>query len=618
MTAAPFLAAPAAIAPPAEFVPGPVNGLLVRAGGKTLAVYGDPAGRTRRADFVLFTHFRRDVVWAGRILVDRGASAAVPESEEPLFSGTVETWREMYRSRRFHDYDCQVSKLPMAPLPVARKVRDGDRIEWGGPPVKVLGTPGYTRGSVSYLLEAAGKRIACTGDLIYAGGKLFDLYSLQDAIPELKVRGYHGHAARMAQAIDSLRRIAAWKPDAIVPARGPLIEDPLEAIAKLIDRLQRTYANYLYTDAYHWYSGDQVFVARALRVLGRPQAEAMPAAAVINPEPPAWIRVAENSRLIVSSSGEAFLVDCGFARVLEQVRKWREEGVFRKLAGIYITHYHDDHTDFAQTAADEFDCAVFSCAGQRDILTQPGRFRMPCLSPNAIRRWSEMKDGEPRRWNEFRLTSWDFPGQTLYHGALLAEKDAGERVLFAGDSFTPTGFDDYCLLNRNFVSPQRGFLRCLDLVGRMPDCLLINQHVRQTFRFSAEQIEAMKSSLRRRAAILGELFPWDNPDYGLDEQWSRLDPYASEARAGQEFALRAVFFNHLATPQRYEAALHTPPGWKAGRARLAVTVQPGEEGYGMFRVKPPAGAQGVHVLTADVRFGKWDLRGWNEALVSVS
>ncbi len=616
--AAPGLAAPVAIAPSVKFVAGPVNGLLVNAGGNTLVVYGDPAGETRRADLVLFTHFRRDVAWAGRSLVERGAAGVAPESEERLFSAAAETWREMYRSRRFHDYECQVTKMPDEPMAIARKVRDGDRIEWGGPAVEVIGTPGYTRGSVSYLFEAGGKRIACSGDLIYAGGRIFDLYSLQDAIPELKVRGYHGHAARMAQTISSLRRIAAWKPDVIVPARGPLIGDPPEAIAKLIDRLQRVYANYLYTDAYHWYSGDQVFGARALRVLGKPQAEAMPNAAVVNAEPPAWIRVNGNSRLIVSSSGEAFLVDCGSARVLDQVRKWRDEGLFRNLAGIYITHYHDDHTDFAQAAADKFDCTVFSCPSQREILTQPGRFRMPCLSPNAIRRWSEMKDGETRRWNEFRLTSWNFPGQTLYHGALLAEKDAGERVLFAGDSFTPTGIDDYCLLNRNFVSPRQGFMRCLDMIGAMPDCLLINQHVKQTFRFSLEQIEAMKGSLRRRAAILGELFPWDDPNYGLDEQWSRLDPYANEVRGGDEFALRAVFFNHSATARTYEATLHLPAGWRAGRARVAVKVQPGEEGRGTFRVKTPSGAQGVHVLTLDVRFGKWDLRRWSEALVTVS
>jgi glyoxylase-like metal-dependent hydrolase (beta-lactamase superfamily II) len=550
--------------------------------------------------------------------VERGAAAVVPESEEHLFTAAEETWREMYRSRRFHDYECQVSKMPADPVKVGRKVRDGDRIEWGGPVIEVLGTPGYTRGAVSYLFKAGRKRIACSGDLIYAGGKILDLYSLQDAIPELKVRGYHGFAARISQTIGSLRRVAAWKPDLIVPARGPLFEDPLQAIAKLIERLQRVYANYLYTDAYHWYSGDQVFAGRALRVLGTAVAEALPRAVVINPQPPAWVRTSGNSRLVVSASGEALLVDCGFARVLEQLRKWRDEGVFRKLAGIYITHYHDDHTDFAQAAADEFACDISSCPSQREILTQPERFRMPCLSPNAIRRWSGMKDGVPRRWNEFRLTSWSFPGQTLYHGAVLVEKDSGERIFFVGDSFTPTGIDDYCLLNRNFVARKQGFLRCLELIGSTPDCLLINQHVVQTFRFSRDQVDAMKKSLERRAALLNDLFPWDSPGYGLDEQWARLDPYAIEARRGGEFSLRAVFFNHSATVQTYEVTLHLPSGWQADRAHVAVKVPPGEEGYGRFRVRIRSGAQGVHVLTADVRFGNWDLRRWSEALVAVS
>ena len=115
---------------------------------------------------------------------------------------------------------------------------------------------------------------------------------------------------------------------------------------------------------------------------------------------------------------------------------------------------------------------------------------------------------------------------------------------------------------------------------KMPDCLLINQHVRQTFRFSPAQIETMKSSLRRRATILGELFPWDNPNYGLDEQWSRLDPYASEARRARKLAVRAVFFNHsaAATDVRGNAALTAR---LEGRpARVAVRVQPGEEGPG--------------------------------------
>ena len=43
---------------------------------------------------------------------------------------------------------------------------------------------------MSYLLEADGRRIAFVGDLIYGEGQLLDLYSLQDAVPEAKLRGY--------------------------------------------------------------------------------------------------------------------------------------------------------------------------------------------------------------------------------------------------------------------------------------------------------------------------------------------------------------------------------------------------------------------------------------------
>ena len=56
----------------------------------------------------------------------------------------------------------------------------------------MLDTAGYTRGAVSYLVEIDGKRIACVGDLIYGRGQILDLFSLQDAIPEVKEDGYHG------------------------------------------------------------------------------------------------------------------------------------------------------------------------------------------------------------------------------------------------------------------------------------------------------------------------------------------------------------------------------------------------------------------------------------------
>src|SRR5690606_13438898 len=123
-------------------------------------------------------------------------------------------------------------------------------------------------------------------------------------------------------------------------------------------------------------------------------------------------------------------------------------------------------------------------------------------------------DGARMRWREFRFTFYDFPGQTLYHGGLLVEKDGGEALFFAGDSFTPSGLDDYCLQNRNLLHEDQGFLYCLGLLDRLrKDAWLVNQHVEPTFRFSAGQLETMRAELRKRAAIVRELAPWPDPNY---------------------------------------------------------------------------------------------------------
>src|SRR5947209_225878 len=66
----PVLAAPCSFAaekitPSVAVIPGPVNGVLITRAGRTLAVYGDPSETPARVDKVLFTHYRRDAVWAG-------------------------------------------------------------------------------------------------------------------------------------------------------------------------------------------------------------------------------------------------------------------------------------------------------------------------------------------------------------------------------------------------------------------------------------------------------------------------------------------------------------------------------------------------------------------------
>lgn len=249
-----------------ELIPGPVNGVILTLGNHRLAIYGDPRPAPPPADQVLLTHFRRDVCWAARELSRRGATVIAPATESKLIADPESFWRS-FEQARFHDYAMLNSRVLTEPLPVERIVRGGERIAWRGLEIEVLDTPGYSPGAVSYLFTAGNRRIACTGDLIYGDGRLLDLWSLQDAVPEAKLRGYHGYAARAGELIRSLRAVAARKPDLLVPARGPIVEQPVAAIERLISRLKAVLREHFTTDALRWYFGDDNLRLRARKLL---------------------------------------------------------------------------------------------------------------------------------------------------------------------------------------------------------------------------------------------------------------------------------------------------------------------------------------------------------------
>jgi glyoxylase-like metal-dependent hydrolase (beta-lactamase superfamily II) len=596
-------------------VHGPVNGVLIQRNGETLTVYGDPRPEPAKARQVLFTHHRRDVVWAGRRPVERGAEAVAPEAEKTLFTDVGAFW-EHYRIARFHDYANQSSRILAEPIPLARTVRDGDTIDWQGLKIRVMETPGYTRGAVSYLFEIDGKRIACVGDVIYGRGQILDLFSLQDAIPQVQEDGYHGWAARAGDVVQSLRKVAQWKPDILIPARGPVIRDPGEAIDTLIRRLQAVFASHFAIDALRWYRGDDKIRAMAARVLGPTPVQWMPIAEKVEEKLPEWILPITNSRLIVSQTGAAFLVDCGNREVVEEVKRLKRQGVIKQLDGIYITHYHDDHADMAQAMADEFHCPVYFCREMRDILEHPEAYRMPCLTPNAIHSIHVMEEGAKQRWNEFEFSYSYFPGQTIYHGGLVVKKDNGQTIFFVGDSFTPTGMDDYCLLNRNFLAPEKGFLDCLNIIKKMTgDYLLINEHVPPAFRFSSQQVDFMIETFEQRRKLLSALFPWDDPNFGVDEEWARFYPYSAEVGVGGHLELKVFVRNHSASQQEFRVSPHVPAGWQAPRGPLRVSVGPRQERS--LSIPLTVDTSGLKIVTADVAFGPWDLREWTEAMVTV-
>jgi glyoxylase-like metal-dependent hydrolase (beta-lactamase superfamily II) len=599
-----------------SFIRGPVNGVFIAREGKSLAVYGDPSGRQPTPDVVLLTQARRDVTWAARGPARGGAKVVAPAKETEFLVHPERFWAEL-RERRFHDYAQQTTKMPVEPISVTRTVKGGDSLTWVDLPIRVIETPGYTRGAVSYLVELGGQKIAFTGDLIRDDGKLQDLFSLQDAIPEAKIGGYHGWAGRLGELVASLDRIAAEKPDLLVPLRGPVIRDPLSAIRRLQGRIRAVYANYLSIDALRWYFKDEHVRAKARRVLGPDAQVRWMTMAETMPLPESIIPIS-NSRLILSADHSGFLVDCGGGGIVDELRKLRAASKLTSIGGVFVTHYHDDHTDALPALVGEFGAKVHACGSLVDLIERPGDYRLPCLTRNSTAVTAKHRDRDGWRWKEYQLTIFDYPGQTLHHNALLVQRDNGWSAFFVGDSFTPSGIDDYCLQNRNFLHPGQGFFRCLDQLEKLPaGCLVLNQHVEPAFRFSPGQVSEMRDTLERRKRLLTELLPFDDPNYGLDESWAILHPYWLTVRPGQSAQLTLRITNHSGHEQIFRTALHVPERFAAPRVKT-VRIAAHTDGELRMTVRVPRDCSpGLHVIVADVAWDGEDLREWAEAVLDV-
>jgi glyoxylase-like metal-dependent hydrolase (beta-lactamase superfamily II) len=328
---------------------------------------------------------------------------------------------------------------------------------------------------------------------------------------------------------------------------------------------------------------------------------------------PAWISEIANSRVLTSKDGASFLIDGGYRDILKSLEKLRAEHSIKAVEGIWVTHYHDDHTDNVQAVSDRFDAPVYTVARMADILAHPSAYRMPCLTTAPIRARVQ-PDGQKLRWREFELTFHDFPGQTLYHGGLHVRRDSGEEVFFVGDSFTPSGIDDYCLHNRNISREGEGYLYCLDVLRRYPAAWLINQHVSPMFRFAAPHYERMRAELSERMRLLDELSPWPDRNFMLDESWARMYPYGQEIAPG-EFTLELRLLNHAAAARDFNVTWNPPPGVTLVSAERRVRIPGRAEKAVTARLR--AGTTGLYIVTAGVRFGPHDLPDWAEAMVRV-
>lgn len=618
-----------------EFYPGTVNSVILKSGDRCFAIYGAPAqpDKTWNIEAVALTHARREVMtdqlleWAKGVdsESERSLRILAPDSMRNKLMDPATVWAAEW-SGQYHNYAQQTSRLPTQIVPVTEWLEDGSVIQWNEFSIQALKTPGYTRDSVSYLITAPdGFRAVAVGDLIQGDGKIPDLYSFQDAIPEAGIRGYHGYAARLADLRQSLEKIAALKPDVLMPSRGALVTRPQKAIQTLKQRIQELYLNYISTNALYWYFKAPHIEKCVERMLGPGVGyHSMPYSHY--EAAPEWILNHGTSRILVSDSGHAFLVDCGYDNILETISTYQNQGVLKQVEGIFVTHYHDDHTDRVEAAREKFTAPVYCLEEYGEILRTPNAFKMPALTDQGIKEVTQLKDRTRMTWREYELTFYFFPGQALYHGALLVERAGEAPVLLVGDAFTPSGIDDYCLMNRNLMGDGKGYLYCLDLLDelgeRFEKLFMLNQHVAQVFEWSEAQREYIRSQYTERRKIIEAMTPWPAADYAVDENWVRFHPYSQTIR-GSQMLTSLKLLNHSPSRETYSLKWNLPEGLEfIEEPETKVELAPGEEGNVPLKIKTRTvgvSTHHPHVITVDVILkGNQPIRATTETMIIVN
>jgi glyoxylase-like metal-dependent hydrolase (beta-lactamase superfamily II) len=588
LAAVPFLAAAQdsrvlEIAPGVRILRRAINTAVFERDGKTLLIDSGDLEKFA-AQWALFTHHHPDQASGALRLAATGTKIAVPAAERRFFEDARTVW-DNADSRLDHDYNCRPDLVTLRdPVPVAAAYKEGDIHEWQGLKFEILETPGHTDGSITYLVEISGKRIAFTGDLIYSPGRIHDFYSLQKAFPGME-GGYWGFGGAVDDVKASLDRVLAGKPDLLIPSHGVIIPDPASAVEQLKSNLDAVMENYLTTCA--WRANKPGIYKKATP-------------AMLDPLPlvgyPKWCRdITYTTKALVADDKSVFLSDCGSPRVVEELVKLQRSGEIGKIEGLWVTHYHDDHTESINLARRRFDFPVYAQKVLVDILEHPTAYQGPCLYPESVHVDHVLDDRQSFTWKQFKLTAFDFPSQTIYHDGLLVERD-GYKVFFTGDGFSSRSFSDVCSQNRNFSGRDAGIQRCCRILLETKPDILMTAHW-GPLAMTEEYLNKFISYLEARAKIYQQLLPYDDVNFGLDPYWLRAYPFRQRALPGAIVEMEARALNHSEIRKKIQVSLNLPAGWQPIHTTGELTIPPRTEGRIRFSAAAPdAPSRRRHIL----------------------
>ncbi|MBC7810262.1 MAG: MBL fold metallo-hydrolase [Burkholderiales bacterium] len=549
-----------------------------------------------RVTDVLMTHHHRDQAQGLQRAVDAGINVWVPHTEQDLFHSVDAHWqaREIY-----NNYNQRQDRFSLLePVQITGTLLDYETRDFGGVTLTVIATPGHTTGSITLLAEVDSQRLAFTGDLISAPGKVWMMSATQWT--------YNGAEGVMA-SIPSLLDLQERHPNTLLPSHGEPITDPTTAIDLLVGRLWELLqlrGNYpglmeLYEHPYE----------------------------AITPHLLMHRKSMSNCYVLLSKSGKAMFIDFGYDFNTElpygtdraSRRPWlatlpalKAQFGVSSIDVVMPTHYHDDHVAGINLLSRVEGAQVWAADMFADILENPTRYDLPCIWYDPIHVDRKLPLETPIHWEEYTFTLYHLPGHTYYAVAIAFEVD-GKRVIAGGDQYQDDGEE------MNYVYPNRfrpgDYGLSADLYKELQPDLIITGHWQPRWVVPAyyKRIDKIGADIER---LHRELQP-ETLDLRGEGFVARLEPYQPTVHAGESIEFQAEIVNPYKEAADAELKVIVPQGWQTANESLSLTLPAHGIGTATFSVTPPPDFTGRRArVTVDVTINGHRFGQQGEALVN--
>lgn len=566
--------------------------------GEVLGQLADLDGR--RVTDVLMTHHHRDQGQGLKLANQAGIRVWVPHTEQELFCGVEAHWQSRELRNNYNVRQDRFSLLNS--VAIQGTLHDYARVEIGGRFFEVIPTPGHTTGSISLLTEIDGLKVAFTGDLIAAPGKVWSL-----AATQWTYNGAEGIAATIASLIDLKRRC----PDMLLPSHGEPILEPGPAIDLLVERLTQMLTA---REQYAWLFPN----------LKQPYE-------MITPHLFRNRTSVATSYVLRSDSGKALLIDYGYDFMTGMPagsdrasrRPWlytldylkRHYGV-QQIDAAIATHYHDDHVAGFNLLREVEGAQIWAAENYANILQRPSRYNLPCLWYDPIPVDRVLPLCQPVAWQEYELTLYPLPGHTRYAVAIAFQVD-GYQALATGDQYQDDGGYRWNYVYQNHFGIE-DYRRSAELYRELHPELILSGHW-QPMWVKPGHFERLITGAQKLERLHRELLPLQEVGPGGEGADIRFEPYQTAGCPGEILEFDLWVHNPFEQFKAAHLALVVPQGWSAVPEEASLSLKAGMEQVLQFRVQIPAGQPGGNYrLAVDVTLDERRLGQQAEALVNVS